>query len=144
MDMLIGKRMGLPLMLALMALLSAALLASCGGSSAAPRTIELTPVVLTGSAIDAAVGDTILVNLKANATTGFAWTFTAGDTFEIVSSNYVADPNPPGTTGAGGKQIVTLKVTKIGSSDLRGTYRQPWNPVPPGASPDFTMTVLTK
>jgi predicted secreted protein len=136
--------MGLPLMLALMALLSAALLASCGGSSAAPKTIELTPVVLTGSTIDAAVGDTIIVNLKANATTGFAWTFTAGDTFEIVSSNYAADPNPPGTTGAGGKQIVTLKVTKIGASDLRGTYRQPWNPVPPGASPDFIMTVLAK
>ena len=142
--MLIGKRMGLPLMLALMALLSAALLASCGGSSAAPKTIELTPVVLTGSTIDAAVGDTIIVNLKANATTGFAWTFTGGDTFEIVSSHYAADPNPPGTTGAGGKQIVSLKVTKIGSSDLRGTYRQPWNPVPPGASPDFIMTVLAK
>jgi len=144
MDMLIGKRIGLPLMLALTALLTATLLASCGGSSAAPKTIEITPVELTGSTIDAALGDTIIVNLKANATTGFAWTFTAGDTFEIVSSNYAADPNPPGTAGAGGKQIVTLKVTKIGSSDLRGTYRQPWSPVPPGASPDFTMTVLAK
>ena len=126
------------------AVLSSALLVSCGGSSAAPKTIEITPVALTGSTIDAAVGDTIIVNLKANATTGFAWTFTAGDTFEIVSSNYAADPSPAGTTGAGGKQIVTLKVTKIGSSDLRGTYRQPWSPLPPGVSPDFTITVLAK
>ena len=97
------------------AVLSSALLVSCGGSSAAPKTIEITPVALTGSTIDAAVGDTIIVNLKSNA-----------------------------TTGAGGKQIVTLKVTKIGSSDPRGTYRQPWSPLPPGASPDFTITVLAK
>ena len=97
------------------AVLSSALLVSCGGSSAAPKTIEITPVALTGSTIDAAVGHTIIVNLKSNA-----------------------------TTGAGGKQIVTLKVTKIGSSDPRGTYRQPWSPLPPGASPDFTITVLAK
>ncbi|MFZ4481562.1 MAG: hypothetical protein ACOYNZ_16900, partial [Rhodoferax sp.] len=63
MDILTGKRMGLPLMLALTALLTAALLASCGGGSAAPKTIEITPVELTGSTIDAAVGDTIIVNL---------------------------------------------------------------------------------
>jgi predicted secreted protein len=45
-------------------------------------------------------------------------------------------------TGAGGKQIVTLKVTKAGSSELTGNYGAPWMLPVPGAKPDFSLTVL--
>lgn len=138
---LTSKRTGLA---CVRALAVAALLAGCGGSSVVPKTIEITPVDLTGTTIEAMVGDTIIVSLKANPTTGYAWQFTAGDTFEIVSSNYVADPSPVGMSGAGGKQLVTLAVTKVGSSDLTGTYRQPWIPLLPGAKPDLSIRVQAK
>ena len=138
--------------LAAAVLLAAALLAACGGSGggsddgspAAPKTIETTPVARTGTTVDAAVGDTIVVSLEANATTGYSWEFSAGDTFEIVSSEYVPDPNPSNLAGAGGTQLVTLKVTTAGSSDLTGTYRQQWSSPSPGAQPDFSMTVQSK
>jgi hypothetical protein len=48
-----------------------------------------------------------------------------------------------GTTvdAAGGTQIVPLDVTKAGTSDLTGMYRQQWNSPSPDAQPDFSMTV---
>ena len=128
----------------LRALAVAALLAGCGGRQVLSKTIEITPVDLTGTTINAMVGDTIIVTLKANPTTGYAWQFTAGATFAIISSNYVADPSAAGVSGAGGKQLVTLEVTKVGSSDLTGTYRQPWIPLLPGAKPDLSITVQAK
>jgi len=138
--------------LAAAVLLAAALLAACGGSGggsddgspAAPKTIETTPVARTGTTVDAAVGDTIVVSLDANPTTGYTWEFTAGDTFDIVSSQYQEGTHPEGVLGAGGTQIVTLKVTKAGASDLTGMYRQQWNSPSPDAQPDFSMTVQAK
>ena len=149
METLRSKRTGLLCAgaLAVAALLAAASLAACGGggsdsgSTATPKTIEITPVAQTGTTTDAAVGDTIVVSLEANATTGYSWEFTAGDTFTIESSKYVPDPSPSNVAGSGGTQVVTLKVTKAGSSDLTGTYRQQWNSPSPGAQPDFSMTV---
>jgi inhibitor of cysteine peptidase len=132
-------------------LLAAASLTACGSgvggdgaSPAAPKTIALTPAAQIGTTVDAAVGDTIAVSLDANPTTGFTWVFTAGDTFDIVGSTYVADPNPDGMAGAGGTQIVTLNVTKAGTSDLTGTYRQQWNSPSPGTKPDLSLTVKSQ
>ena len=138
--------------LAAAVLFAAATLSACGssgggsdgGSPATPKTIEITPVAQTGTTVDANVGDTIAVSLDANATTGYSWEFTAGDTFDIASSKYVADPNPEGMSGTGGTQVVTLKVTKAGTSDLTGTYRQQWNSPSPDAQPDFSMTVQVR
>jgi len=138
--------------LAVAALVAAASLAACGSSgggesaspAAAPKTIAVTPAAQTGTTVEANVGDTIAVSLDANPTTGYSWEFTAGDTFAIEGSTYVADPNPDGMAGAGGTQIVTLSVTKAGTSDLTGTYRQQWNSPSPGAQPDFSMTVQAK
>ena len=64
-----------------------------------------------------------------------------GDTFTIEKSEYVPDPNPDQLAGKGGAQVVTLKVTKAGESDLTGTYARSWSTPAPGAGPDVTVTV---
>jgi predicted secreted protein len=131
----------------LAAVVAVGLLAGCGGSSgtsAAARTIEVTPVAQTGTTVDAAVGDKVVVSLEANATTGYEWQFTAGDTFVIENTRYVPSPAPSNMVGTGGTQTVTLKVTKAGSSDLTGAYRQPWVSPSPDAQPDFQMTIVSK
>lgn len=129
------------------ALAAGGLLVACGGSSetpAAPRTIEVTPAAQTGTTVDAAVGDTVVVSLDANATTGYEWQFTAGDTMTIETTKYVPSPAPSNMVGVGGTQTVTVEVTKAGSSDLTGTYRQPWASPSPDAQPDFQMTIVSK
>ena len=62
----------------------------------------------------------------------------------IESSEYVPDPNPSGMVGAGGTQVVTLKVTETGSSDLLGFYVRPWETPSPDPQPDFQMAVVGK
>jgi inhibitor of cysteine peptidase len=140
-------RRGLAAGAALLALaaLGAALLAGCGGGEpeqSSPATIEVTPPAEgAATTVDAAVGDTVVVSLAANATTGYEWTFTGGDTFTIEKSEYVPDPNPDELVGKGGTQVVTLTVTEAGESDLTGTYARSWETPAPGAGPDVTVTI---
>ncbi len=131
--------------LALVAL-GVALLAGCGSGEPAaqssPATIKVAPTAPSGTTVDAKVGDTVVVSLDANATTGYEWQFTAGGTFSIESSKYVSDPNPDNLAGKGGTQVVTLKVTKAGSSDLSGQYVRPWETPSPSPAADVTVTVV--
>jgi predicted secreted protein len=131
-----------------LAALGVALLAGCGGGEPAeqssPRTIEVAPTAPAGTTVDASVGDTVVVSLDANATTGYEWRFTAGDTFTIEKSEYVPDPNSENVAGAGGTQVVTLKVTKAGTSDLTGTYVRPWETPSPSPAAEMTVTVVSK
>ena len=131
------------------AVTAAGLLAACGSSGgdatpAAAKTIEVAPVAESGTTVDAAVGDTVVVTLEANATTGYEWQFKAGDTFVIDHSEYVPSPAPSNMVGTGGQQVVKLKVTKAGSSDLLGYYVRPWETPSPSPQPDFQMTVVGK
>jgi predicted secreted protein len=141
------RQVGSLAVLLAVAVTAAGLLAACGGSDEAPgggETIEVTPVAETGTTVEAAVGDKVVVSLEANATTGFEWQFTAGETFIIESSEYVPDPSASDMVGAGGTQVVTLAVTEAGSSDLLGFYVRPWETPSPDPQPDFQMTVVGK
>ena len=132
------------------AVAAAGLLAACGSSDgggatpAAAKTIQVTPVAESGTTVEAAVGDTVVVTLEANATTGYEWQFTAGDTFVIEQNEYAPSPAPSNMVGTGGTQVVKLKVTKAGSSDLLGYYVRPWETPSPSPQPDFQMTVVGK
>jgi predicted secreted protein len=130
-----------------LAALGVALLAGCGGgepgAQSSPATIKVAPTAPAGTTVDARVGDTVVVSLDANATTGYEWQFTAGDTFSIESSKYVSDPNPDNLAGKGGTQVVTLKVTKAGTSDLSGQYVRPWETPSPSPAADVTVTVVS-
>jgi predicted secreted protein len=144
-----GGRRGIAVGAALLALaaLGAALPVGCGGEPAepsSPRTIEVAPTAPAGTTVDAAVGDTVVVSLVANATTGYEWQFTAGDTFTIEKSEYVPDPNPDGLAGSGGTQVVTLKVTEAGTSDLTGVYVRPWETPSPSPEAETTVTIVSE
>jgi predicted secreted protein len=132
-----------------LAALGAAVLAGCGSDAASGsgsgQTIKLSPDPKGSTSVEAKVGDTVVVSVEANVTTGYAWTFTAGDTFTIEKSEYAPDPNPDQLAGKGGHQVVTLKVTKAGESDLKGTYARSWETPKPGhLTPDLTVTVKSE
>ena len=123
-----------------LAALAAALLAGCG-SGASGQTVRLSPEPKGSTGVAVKVGDTVVLSFAANATTGYEWTFTAGDTFVIEKSEYVPDPNPDQLAGKGGAQVVTLRVTAAGESELTGTYARSWESPAPGAGPDVTVKV---
>ena len=126
-----------------LAALGAALLAGCGSEGAPGQTVRLSPDPKGTTSVAVKVGDTVILSFTANATTGYAWTFTGGDTFTIEKSEYVPDPNPDQLAGKGGAQVVTLKVTKAGESDLTGTYAPSWETPSPGSGPDVTVTITS-
>lgn len=125
--------------------LGAAMLVGCGSGEStedgSPATIKVTPPASGAVTVEARVGDTIVVSLEANMTTGYEWTFAGGDTFTIEKSEYVPDPNPEELVGVGGTQVVTLKVTEVGESELRGTYARSWETPSPDTGPDVTVAV---
>jgi predicted secreted protein len=125
--------------------LGATLLVACGGGQeVSGQTIKVTASPGDTTSLEVKVGDTIVVKLEANATTGYSWEFTPGSTMEILSSEYREGTHPEGVVGAGGTQVLTVKVTSAGSSELTGTYRQQWTSPSPGAQPDFSMTIASK
>lgn len=124
-----------------LAALGAAALAGCGSEGASGQTVRLSPDPKGSTSVAVKVGDTVILSFAANATTGYEWAFTPGDTFTIEKSEYVPDPNPDQLAGKGGAQVVTLKVTKAGESDLTGAYARSWETPAPGAGPDVTVTV---
>lgn len=131
-----------------LAALTAVVLVGCGGDSggqggSTPQTISITPKARSGTTVEARVGDTVVVDLDANVTTGYEWSFTAGDTFTIAKSEYVPDENAENMAGAGGTQVVSLEVKSAGSSDLTGVYRRPWETPSPDATSDFSMTIVS-
>ena len=144
------KRIAAGAALLALATLGATLLVACGSgggsdasASSAPESTLVKFPAATGVVVNAKVGETVTVWLKANATTGYEWTITPGDTMETVKSTYVPDPNPSDLAGSGGKQTVTVKVTKAGTSELTGTYARGWETPTPSAAPDFSMTIVS-
>ena len=122
---------------------AAALVAACGDGGSG-QTVRLSPEPGDTTSVEVKVGDTVVLELEANPTTGYEWTFTAGDTFVIEKSEYEPDPNPEELVGKGGTQTVTLKVTKTGTSDLTGTYARSWETPPADAQPDLTVTITSE
>jgi predicted secreted protein len=139
-----GRRRGLVTSAATLALaaLIAAALAGCGGTPSG-QTVRLSPELQGSTSVSVKVGDTVVLSFPANATTGYEWTFTGGDTFAIEKSEYVPDPNPDQLVGNGGVQVVTLKVTKAGESDLTGAYARSWETPSPDASPSVTVAITS-
>ncbi len=131
-----------------LAALGAALLVACGGSgeaggSGSGAALRVSPEPGGTTTVEVRVGDTVVVSLDANATTGYSWSLAAGDTFTIEKSEYVPDENPEQLAGKGGTQVVTIRVTKAGESQLTGTYARAWETPSPDAQPDLVVTVRT-
>jgi predicted secreted protein len=126
-----------------LAALGVGLLAGCGsGTASEGQIVKLSPDPKGSTSVTVKVGDTVVLSFVANATTGYEWQFTAGDTFTIEKSEYVPDPNPDGLAGSGGTQVVTLKVTAAGTSDLTGVYVRPWETPSPSPEAETAVTIV--
>ena len=110
------------------------------------QPIMMKPVIVTdkanGQTIGLAPGQMLLVQLKANATTGFSWQLVGFgskdkpwlanpklDTIlvQAAEKKYVPDPPPQGMVGSGGTCILTFKAMGPGKREILAEYLQPWN-----------------
>ena len=112
-----------------MSLLGAAVLAPTLPALAGPPA----PVTITwgnrNKEVAVKAGQTFVVRLAANPSTGFQWYLLSGpNPFQLVGRKYQPRPARPGVVGAGGEEIFTFKATGAGSGFLRLYYIRPFEP----------------
>ncbi|HDS06992.1 MAG TPA: hypothetical protein ENO05_05135 [Bacteroides sp.] len=93
--------------------------------------------------IEAAVGDPFVIELAANWSTGYHWSWTNKDEVTIADTTgmeYVADD--PGLGGTAGREIWTFSALKKGEEALQFRYLSP-DPAGGGAEEtrEFTLIV---
>jgi inhibitor of cysteine peptidase len=98
----------------------------------------------SGKQVELAVGQSLVVTLESNITTGYSWSLTENSDGSVLSetgNEYIA----PQTTliGAGGKEEWTFKALKKGTSTISMEYSRPWETDTPPAE-TFDLTVVVK
>ena len=96
-----------------------------------------------GKTVKVAVGGTVILTLKSNATTGFSWTKADKvdkDILKLERNDYMQNPNPNGLVGVGGVTVIVYRALKKGRAKIDLTYMQPWEP-DSKFNTDYTVTV---
>ena len=104
--------------IALLVALSSALAVACNGTVVSAGSTQ------NGKSVSLHVGDQLLVSLKANATTGYAWRIRSVKRAVLKphSIKYVPNPNPKHLVGVGGSYKLRLKALAKGTTTLRLKY----------------------
>jgi inhibitor of cysteine peptidase len=109
----------------------------------ASKKTKLTAVDNNGQ-VDLRVGDSFVVELDGNPSTGYTWTAKDLDTsmFQQVGDPEFESSNP-GLIGSGGSLTLTFKTLKAGTTALTLVYHRPWEmDVKPQDT--FTVSVVVK
>jgi inhibitor of cysteine peptidase len=105
-----------------------------GGGSSEPKVYE------AGDSISVNTGDTFVIALDANPTTGYSWQASPNADVEFVKSKQVQGNS--NAIGAPGTQQLTFKAVQQGSTVLVLNYLRPFEPsVPPVQTEEFDVTV---
>ncbi len=131
-------------------LLSPLLLAGAlalGGCASTPEaassgnTVSL-GVEQTGGSYQVHAGDTILINLAANPSTGASWEFVNLDR-NLFADEKIAQPKRAEAPlpGEGGKVTFALRAKKPGTGVIKMSYRREWEPDKPWGSFEATVTI---
>jgi predicted secreted protein len=95
-----------------------------------------------GITVTVSKGDTIVLKLDENPTTGYHWVMKFGSGLKVTSDEYKQQSGTQGLAGAGGTHTWTIQATEAGSYTISGAY------TPPGAAAYktgiFSVTILVK
>ena len=119
---------------------------ACSGSSASSSGSGNTVNVdssYSGKQVELSVGQSLVVILASNATTGYSWSLSGNSDSTVLSkidNKYIA-PQPTNIVGAGGSEKWTFQALKKGSSTISMGYSRPWESTPPAETFDLTVVV---
>jgi inhibitor of cysteine peptidase len=97
-----------------------------------------------GKTITVAPGDSIVITLSGNPTTGFQWTVAGkpGPALEQVGEvEYKPSAARPGVVGSGGAFVVRFKAAEAGQATVKMAYARSWESVPPAQTFEVTVVV---
>ncbi len=78
--------------------------------------------------ISVSAGDTFVIKLDENPTTGYKWSFTVSDdsVIELSKDEYMQENQDSGVVGAGGTRVLTFKAKAAGSAQINMVYERSW------------------
>jgi inhibitor of cysteine peptidase len=125
--------------LAVVAIAGVACTASADNSG--PSTVNVSE---SGKQIELAPGDSLIVTLDSNPTTGFAWSIAGiGDETVVDEIGNEYQGSDSGLMGAGGQEVWTFEALDEGTSTIEMQYSRSWETgVEPAAM--FNVTVVVK
>lgn len=85
-----------------------------------------------GKPVGLHIGDTIIIELQENPTTGFRWQISAGSHLVISGDQLV--PGKDVAPGGGGTRILKLGAVATGNGVIRLQLRREWESSPPQQS----------
>ena len=98
-----------------------------------------------GTEIALKVGDSMIVALDSNPTTGFEWALVSISDESVLSKvhNEYKGPEPTASplVGQGGEELWTFQPLKAGNATIEMMYARPWESVPPASRFNISVTV---
>jgi inhibitor of cysteine peptidase len=99
----------------------------------------------SGNNVQLKVGETLLVTLDSNPTTGYSWELSQSDESVLEQkgeAEYKQAPGSQGLIGAGGKETFRFEAVGAGQTTLELIYHRPWEQgVPPVKTYSLEVTV---
>jgi inhibitor of cysteine peptidase len=102
--------------------------ASAGNGDGKSTTIDSS---YSGTTVELAVGDTLIIELKSNPSTGFSWILVQNTDETVLQEtghdfilDETADPPMP---GSGGTEVWNFKALAAGETNISLEYSQPWD-----------------
>jgi len=98
-----------------------------------------------GRTIELQVGQSLVLNLGSNPTTGYSWVFDGKSNYILAQEGkpvYNPDSTGKGLVGVGGVERWTFRAVRKGRETLRLDYRRPWEQaVEPAERVEFPVIV---
>ncbi len=92
--------------------------------------------------IQASVGEGFTLSLESNETTGYTWR--GNERFDRFYLELTGSPYQPARLqrpGSGGEQHYHFKAVKAGITEIRLTYKRPWESTPSDKTVVFTVRI---
>lgn len=117
-----------------------------GNETESPRQVVV-DASQTGTEVTIAPGDSLVVTLDSNVTTGFQWQLSSGMNEAVLAlgSHEYQDPDKSddGILGAGGREVWTFNAVGKGKTQVDLEYRQAWEGGIKAAE-TFVLTVVVE
>lgn len=117
-----------------------------GNETESPRQVVV-DASQTGTEVTIAPGDSLVVTLDSNVTTGFQWQLSSGMNEAVLAlgSHEYQDPDKSddGILGAGGREVWTFNAVGKGETQVDLEYRQAWEGGIKAAE-TFVLTVVVE
>ena len=107
-------------------LLLGILLLSGFACSSGPKEVYV-DASYSGEEVTLAVGDSLIVTLESNPTTGFMWSLEENsDESVLQEAGQEFEPSPTPAAGAGGEEVWTFNALSEGTSTISMEYKRSW------------------